>query len=344
MTLLKRIALSILIGMTAISLVSQETSLQRVPSLSAASHQAFADSLMADGITRWDKAFLIHLPIEVAADKPAVMLYDNNGSLVREATVWFADSSEVSTTDAAVSESGTLFVSGGAADSKGAIAHFVASVDKSGKLDQIVRTSPFVPVHICSAADDGTVWVYGFDREADGREKRQGAMLRQYSLRGGLQTALLDRAEMNQDNFLVRGAYPAQVFLRCTQTKIALYQGSIGELFEYDLANKQLTTVKVAPLPSTVRLAGSAFMKSGELLSALHDQARGAGLTGLFRLERNKSTGIAKWTAVIGTLGKGGAGPIGRLYGNDGDLLVYTKDGTPTLYWSSIQADVAPAH
>jgi hypothetical protein len=85
------------------------------------------------------------------------VLYDRNGAVAREAIVSFKDAKSVGIDDVAISKSGELVVAGGTESPTGAIANFIASIDAGGKIRQVVRTTPFLPVYVC-AAEDGTVW------------------------------------------------------------------------------------------------------------------------------------------------------------------------------------------
>jgi hypothetical protein len=113
-----------------------------------------------------------------------VALYDRDGHVVREGIVWFKDANSVSITDAAVNRAGNLVVSGGIENQAGAIANFIASIGTDGRLSQVIRTTPFVPIYVC-AAEDGTVWSYGMDRDEEGKGIEKSLRLRQYSFEKG---------------------------------------------------------------------------------------------------------------------------------------------------------------
>lgn len=163
-------------------------------SLSEPAHQASIAGLIRNLGWRWDENYLVSWGTgnnwDASPDGPAVTVYDREGHVAREAVVWLKDARSVSIADAAVSRNGDLVVAGGTENNAGSIANFVASVGRDGHLSKIIRTSPFMPVYIC-AAEDGTVWSYGIDRDKDGRAIEGSSRLRQFSFeKGQIKSAL----------------------------------------------------------------------------------------------------------------------------------------------------------
>lgn len=287
---------------------------------------------------RWDKGYLVtynEMP-ENGPAKPAVVLYDRNGDPSREATVWFKDARSVSISDAAVSKAGELVVSGGTENEAGVIANFVASIGTDGRISQVVRTTPFLPLHLCNPGD-GTVWSYGVDRDAQGRRVEDSLMLRHYSLNNGQLAAMLDRSKLNASGWsLVDGVYPGAIALRCTSSKVALLNLGSSEFIEVDIATNALKIRKLNPLPSPkeMRITGFALTESGDVFVSLHDRTSQPPRSGIFRLTFDAGN-VGSWIPVENTVGPYlHGGPVERLLGADGDDLVYTRDLEGTAVWS----------
>lgn len=286
----------------------------------------------------WDKEYLItYTADDTSRDKPAVVLYDRDGRVAREAIVWFKDAASTAVSDAAVTKSGKLIVSGGTASPTGVIANFIAEIDDTGHLGRVVRTTPFLPVYIC-AAEDGTVWSYGFERDEKGEGVEGSLVLRQYNFDKGQLQAMLDRFSLHSPWSLTRGRYPGEMSLRCTSHMVGLYNGAAGEFVEYDISTNTLKVSKVEPLPppKELRITGFALTESGEVFASMHDRSKNPPLSGLFRLKFNGS-GLGSWVPVQGSIGPYLHGaPLGQLLGTDGTELIYTRDLDATAYWSRI--------
>jgi hypothetical protein len=163
--------------------------------LSEPLHQASVPGLLHTWNRIWDKSYLVswgsHGSWDASPSEPAVVLYDRDGHVAREGIVWFKDAYRVSVSDVAVNKAGDLVVSGGTENGAGVIANYIAAVGKDGHLGQVIRTTPFMPIYIC-AAEDGTVWSFGIDRDDEGRGKEESLRLRQFSFGKGQTKAMLD--------------------------------------------------------------------------------------------------------------------------------------------------------
>jgi hypothetical protein len=294
----------------------------------------------------WSNQYLVAVeaPPFITPDKPGVVLYDRNGGTARQAIVWVQGAKSVSLTDGAISPAGDLVVGGGTVNKEGAIANFIAEIGSDDKVQRIVRTTPFVPTYVC-ALDDGTVWAYGFERDASIQGMENSPRLRQYSFdKGQLQamlvtSALPDGEAFRQTWLAPQGRYLGELNLRCNSTMVVLYNGGTGDLFQFDLQKKKMTISKVAPLPADIRrfhITGFALTSSGEIFASFHDASNGkAPISGLFHLERDSASGGYKWIAVPGTVGAYlKDSPIQKLWGADGDSLVFSKLKDGRLFWS----------
>lgn len=285
----------------------------------------------------WDKGFLITYSIDDASpQRPSAILYDREGKIAREVIVSIEKAVSVSLSDVAVSGRGDIVVAGGTESQAGVIANFVASIGSDGRVKRLVRTTPFTPAYVC-AAEDGTVWVYGSDRDENGRGIDSSLRLRQYSFDKGQIRSMLDATTLSVHGWkLSHGQYPGEISLRCNSKKVGLLNGGSSEWVEFDLSTNKLTVSKVEPLPSIkeMRITGVALTGAGDVFVSLHDRLSKPPHSGLFRLTFD-NTGVGHWTAVENTLGPylhGAA--VGQLLGADDNELVYTRDFDGTAYWS----------
>ena len=313
------------------------------PPLSEVSNQGNFPATLQGGFRYWSNGNLIAFNMEMVPNRAGVALYDRDGAVAREATVWLEGARSLSLTNVAVSPSGNLVVSGGTTNNEGVIANFIAEIGSDDRVRRVVRTSPFVPWNLC-ALDDGTVWAYGFDRDASGNMAEHALRLRQYSFDKGRLQAMFDPsalpdAQASRDIWgLIQGGYPGVVNLRCNSKIVVLYNARTGDLLEYDLQKKQMVINKVTALPAdlTFHITGFALTDSGEMFASFHDASnRKAAVSGLFHLEHDNGGSGYKWVAVPGTVGVYlKDSPIHRLWGADGDKLVFSRTLDGRLYWT----------
>jgi len=293
----------------------------------------------------WSNGYLITIDVPpfMVPDRAGVVLYDRYATVARQPIVWLEGAKDVSLTDVAVSRSGNLVVGGGAMSNDGAVANFIAEIGSDDRIRRLVRATPFVPTYVC-ALDDGTVWAYGFDRDASLSKRENSPRLRQYSFDKGrleavLVTAALPDAEAFREAWRpTQGKYLGAMNLRCNSKIVVLYNAATGDLVEYDLQKNQMTISKVAALPTarTFQITGFALTDSGEMFASFYDAANlKAVVSGLFHLERVSASAGYKWVAVPGTVGLYlQDSPIHQLWGADGDKLVFSRAKDGRLYWT----------
>jgi hypothetical protein len=239
--------------------------------------------------SRWDKNYFVAYGFNgvfaAGPGEPAVILYDRDGHIAREAIVWFEDARSVSIISAAVTTSGKLVVAGGTINSAGVIANFIAEIGNDGHISRVVRTSPFLPVQICSSDEEGTVWSFGFDRDQEGRGVVNSLVLRQYSFEKGQLQAMLDRSTLGPAWSLYNGHYPGELNLRCNSQTVGIYNGAANQWIEYDIRAKKLTIVKVTPLPppKEIHITGFALTESGGIFASVHDRSKIPPMSGVFQ-------------------------------------------------------------
>ena len=300
-------------------------------------HQTKLQVLNSGSVKYWDKGYLVtYGTLDVQKGDPAVTLYGRDGTVAQKAFVWFDDADSLSIGDAAVSKSGQLIVAGGAMNKNGVVANFIARTDGTGQVKEVIRTTPFLPVHVC-ATDEDTVWAYGTDRDETGNGIPNSPMLRQYSFKGGQIRALIDRSNLDKSWLLLRGKYPEQVNLRCSSTTVTLFNGNSSEIITYDVEKDIVSRTTIDPLPPAIRITGFAATESGSTFISFHDRSSSPPQSGIFKLVplgNNK----AKWVPISNTVGRylGGASAA-QLIGADGENLVYTRQFDGLAFWSQVK-------
>ena len=338
------VAVAVTVFCFSLQLVSQDSFAQSVNLVTSSSEAQFPATMERSVHNYWDNGYFITIPGigAMVPDKPGVILYGKDGGVVRQATIWLDGATNVSVRDAAVSPSGNLVVSGWALSQQGAVATFIAEIGADDQIHRLIRTTPFTVASVC-ALDDGTVWAYGFDRDAHDNLVETSPRLRQYSFDKGQLRAVLDPstlpdAEASRNWHLYGGRYVGEVNFRCNANEVVVFNGETGDLVEFDLRKNTLRLTKVASLggPPDFHITGFVLTNSGNMFLSFHDrsQVKPEGISGLLELAKD-SSGKAKWVAVAGSSGRYlKDSPIQKLWGADGDTLVYSRSKDGRLYWS----------
>jgi hypothetical protein len=302
----------------------------------------FDGSTMGRGIRipYWQKGYLVSSKTEVwSADEWAVELYDSRGVQVREAKIWFPNSTRVGINGAAVTPDGRIVIAGNANQSDGTRAFFIAVTGDDGKFAQVIRTNPYLAAHVC-VAPDGSIWAFGDDVDS-GRDS-QSPTLRHFDIAKGQVAALLPRS-----TFSTRHSPAAplgegrSVAFACSQDRVVVYPEAAGEFIEVDFATQTVHRWKLDRSYNDLPLYGSylAITTSGDVCGKLGPISNVTAPRGLFCLERLGDTGQARWLPVEGhQYDSWDTSIIGWVYGADGDALVYSKKGDrPAVEWARLQ-------
>lgn len=276
--------------------------------------------------------------VRTSTEESAVTAYDQSGAVTHQAYVWLEGAKAVSVSDASMNSSGQLVVSGGTMSQEGVIANFVGRIGKGGHLDQVVRTSPFLPVYICPA-DDGTVWSYGADRDKQLDTVAGSSLLRQFSFEKG-QLRAVDTSGLAPGWWkLLRGPRAPSVSLSCNSKTVMIYNDELHQLAEYDVGSGGLRIIEVAPWPENALITGTALTSSGDLFASYQFPKHVPPVNGLFKFTAGDNLG-GKWMVVGNTLGAPGVGnSVSQIIGVDQDDLVYRRDlHGDDIFWSKQSA------
>jgi hypothetical protein len=320
------------------------------PGLMETSHEGNFPAVLEDGLHYHDKgylfAFALNHTVEASPSSAGFMVYDRDGNIAREPIIWVKGANIVTVHHVSISSSGHLIVSGAALDSNGTLASFIGEVGSDDHLHRIVRTTPFVPAHVC-ALDDGTVWAYGMDRDEHLNGIQNSLRLRHYDFDKGQVQALLNVTTLpdyasTSEEWISYDFMPNEVELRCNSKTAVLFNLRSSDLVEVDLKSNAMKIAKFPRLPTIEEgflITGFALTQSGEIFASFLDRREiHSAMSGLFRLNRESATS-AKWVPVSGTLGPYlTKGSLQRLLGADGDNLVFARQRDGRLYWAKVAA------
>lgn len=303
-------------------------------------YQADFTPVIANGVhgVTWDKGHLVSFGLGEV--KEPVTAFDRTGKWLFEDPFMFKNAVKTYIQDAAAMAIGDIAVAGSVISSDGASADLLAQVTQSG-IKRVIRTSPFYPLKVCSAAE-GVVWAYGKElTESRSAEPRTHyAMLREYDFDKGELRSALDRPSFRPPPGVPIDGTFEDFQMRCNAHKVVLVSGPTRELIEYDLASSQLRRWPMAPLPDGIdvtRITGAALTDSGKIYVSTYDAPNVNALTRILELRVNPA-GIADWLPVQAVRS---GGRFFVLLGSEGESLVYSRGRqSPTLFWSTTGTEV----
>jgi len=331
------VSISLSIGVSLFLLVSGPSlSSQSAPKKHAHVTEAYQQRVFDtpnDNRRRWSKNALLSFRQYGKSQKENILVYDQDGKVSREGTVFLPDAEAVSMFDATLNGSGLLLASGGTRDMKGHIAHFIAQLNETGHVAHVVRTTPFMARQICIARDDGTVWAYSGDQGT----MKDSAVLEQYSFEKGLLKALFPRKELGREWWLLDGATPDQIHLACTSQRVVVFNAQSDVLLEYDLSSDQATRRQVTPLPrhKDLLITGFCMTEDGLILASLYQKTHQPPMTGVFQLSFDNQKG--EWIPLEETLHPAQPDSDFQIIGTNGTDVIYSRSFVDrSLSWAKL--------
>jgi hypothetical protein len=288
----------------------------------------------------WSGRYLITHNLRAAPNLPVLALFDSSGAQVRNGTVWFSSAAKVSVRGVTVDDRGAIFVSGAARSYDGALADFIAQLNPEGQVSDVVRTNPYLGLHLCTTAP-GSVWALGYDRDAR-RNGSPNLMLRQFDLSKGEVRSTLD---MNSVSESAAPLNTEKMSLFCNAHTVGAFldlgNGSY-EWIELNVNDFRLSTWRLPILREGGEVNGVAMTSDGHVYATVHNYSGHEPVAALFVL-RKQEQGRATWTPVKGTFGNltSKTVAISRLIGHENDELVYTAElpqGT-VVRWSHVRVE-----
>ncbi|MGH9795593.1 MAG: hypothetical protein ACRD5G_12545 [Candidatus Acidiferrales bacterium] len=252
---------------------------------------------------------------------PTVRLFDSSGVKAREVSLWFEGPERINVNSVAVGPSGEIVVGGVAVHRDGSRVPYLARFDKTGRLTNVIQTSPFHPANVCITAD-GKIWSFG----SAGKHAADEPLLRQFHLEKGEVAGYLPRSSFHTVREPAFMRSPGAVYFRCMANRIAIYSEVANEYIEFDpirgVAERWELMDRVTPKDIAL---GFAVTASGEVFSVLQEMSEKAN-SALYQLHFERDTHKARWLLVEGTAGdKTTSEAIGIVLGADEDDIVFRR-------------------
>jgi hypothetical protein len=251
-------------------------------------------------------------------DVPNVEMLNRDGTIAFRTTLSAPNLDSIRVTDAAATVDGGAVAT--VVDKAGTPTSFVAQLDNSGRVIRQITTFPFMSEMTCPA-EDGTVWVFGWDFLSDNRRLYPSySILRHYSFTQGLLKAAVDWTAVG--NHVLFGHHvTGGTAVACTAHKAWVYYGEKRQFIAYDEEANSFRTYRVqlpARGPSDLGVSGFARTASGDFYGSLNDGSE--AWLGLYWL--NVHDEVAEWVAVDapGNFENGI-----RIFGSSGDDIVYAR-------------------
>ncbi|MCL2825325.1 MAG: hypothetical protein FWD57_15145 [Polyangiaceae bacterium] len=274
---------------------------------------------LVDGPHWWNDHATYH-NIYSHGEVPNIVMVNRDGTVAFKSTLTAPNLDRIRVTDAAATVDGGAVATATVVDQTGTPTSFVAQLNSSGKVTRQITTFPLMAEMTCPA-EDGTVWVFGWDFLSDNRRRYDSySMLRHYSFTEGQLSAALDWKTLG--NHVLFGHYVSGgTAVACTAHKAWIYYGERRQFIAYDEASNSFDVYTVQLLSnslSDLMVSGFARTAAGDFYGSLNDGSE--VWLGLCRL--NVHDGIAEWVAVD-TPGDFENGI--RVFGSSGDDLVYAR-------------------
>jgi hypothetical protein len=282
---------------------------------------------------QWDNGYLVSREVEnLDAAAINVRLFDKSGSKVSEAGIWFPGSVRVLIYSATATSDGGILVGGKAEDARGADAPFIALVDRTGKMTDVIQTKGFAPANTCQAPD-GTVWSFGGTGYDEHSQPKPGDTFRHFDFRKGELSSYLSRSSFPKN---LHPGPDVLAYIRCSADEVVAYSASAQEYIEMKYGGNG-PHVYVAKVPPGVRLVGFAVTGSKKAYGYF---SRGS-IGGLYYLIFDQVTETATWAPVKDTVGVYTMpGGISGLWGADGNSLIVSRAedaaGVTALHWATL--------
>ena len=314
--------------------------------ISAPEKSLVVDSaLFAPGsfVPTWSRGYwLTRVPESNTQGTINLRVFDAKGVQIRQASVWVPGASSVYLLAAVMGADDQAIVTGTALKDDGTRAYFIASVDATGELTNLIQTNPFLAHSLC-VSSEGKIWGFGqMERGPDGADVA-GDLLRQYDMHRGLTASFISASSRVAASY---GGPRREVFVGCTEGRVVVYSGPANTVWDVNTANGQVQQYKIDRSVNNFAVHGFAMGEKGDVYGALADLRTKDGVQGLFRLSVLGGDGsLVRWVAVSGAVGRAGqAGLVSRVWGFDGPYLVHgitgAALGSSEVQWSKVQEKV----
>jgi hypothetical protein len=203
---------------------------------------------------------------------PNVAMTNRDGTVAFKTTLTAPNLDRIRVTDAAATKDGGAVATATVVDKAGMPSSFVALLDNSGRVIQQITTFPFMAEMTCPA-EDGTVWVFGWDFSENHGPHIPYSILRHYSFTQGLLKAAPDWKTIG-NRVLFGHQVVGGTAVACTAQKAWIYYGERHKFIAYDEEANSFRVYRVQlpeGSPSDLGVSGFARITSGDFYGSLND-------------------------------------------------------------------------
>jgi hypothetical protein len=272
-----------------------------------------ARSFSGQPLPKWQNGFLVTHDLP----EPTVHVYDRSGSEIVRTTLALSGSVRTLLSDISITPSRKIAVAGTVDSAEGASAAFIAWLGPDGRVDRVVRTSPFAAFKICFS-NDGNLWAVGREHLLDYNEKPEYDVIRIYDGNGQLIRTVLPRT-----SFAVRHPHPGSTaFVVASADRMGVYSVHAKEWIELSLSGAILGRWKGI---EAKRVAGAALTDAGSVYVSGFYPGKPEGRTVFSKLDR----GTGSWLPIDTPFTND---PFTAIYGTDQDQIVVASK-LPEFLW-----------
>ncbi len=295
----------------------------------------FDASLKSFQSPRWENGYLLFkgLPFTKAGTNTAnVAILDSQGRSLPMTRFWLTGASEVTVMDVAASNNGKIAVSAHATRSDGTVAYVISILDVQGKMDRVIQTNPVAASHL-RFGPDGSLWVFGIDRNSVEKKRSPIDTVYHFSSEGTLISSTLPTDHPDSGGMIRpyrHGGKFGRYDIGCSSLFTWVYAADSNEWVEISSGNKQ-NVVRFSPVRAydDQQVDGIVVSPSGLVIAELS-----GAVSGLYQLDKNSG----RWESLIEWSRKDGNQPFGKLYGIDGEYLVFSSSSLDSAYsWYSLK-------
>jgi hypothetical protein len=237
--------------------------------------------------------------------------------------------------DAVLQPNGNIVASGWATKTDGAMLTFIAEISRDGKLESVVRTTPFAPYRLCSAAN-GQVWAFGRDIDAETHDNVPSyPMMRLFGVHGGVLKTAMEHSIVGDKH-----VNPYTVSLACNQNAGVVYFPTTGHIIELSFADGSVRKWSTQPASSLeYRTTGLSLTKSGDLFATIQMLDSTPRITSLFHVSLPADRSVANWDPIVDESGTAVRENWIRLLGTSGDELIVRRGQSGDTFRVTVNED-----
>lgn len=151
-----------------------------------------------DSMPRWSGGALVAVETNRSVH-PVVRVFDEQGQQTTEMAVKIPGADWIDVRSAAHGVRGAIAICGSAKDSGGRVAGFLTLASADGKIQNLIRTEPYVATAV-TVSQDGTIWTKGAEFEPVKRtpSKTENGILRHFDASGNLLAKFLPQSSLSR--------------------------------------------------------------------------------------------------------------------------------------------------